>query len=69
MDQRMKIMDEMSAAMAIHNLGRDSTANIAILGITVDVRTAQPVDMLNAGMDDIIHKPYRTNDLFEKMNQ
>ena len=25
--------------------------------------------MLNADMDDIIRKPYRTNDLFEKMNQ
>jgi signal transduction histidine kinase/CheY-like chemotaxis protein len=69
MDQEMPVMDGRSATMAIRNLGRDSTANTPILGVTANVRATQQIEMLNAGMDDIIHKPYRTNDLFEKINQ
>ncbi|KAJ5259547.1 hypothetical protein N7478_012528 [Penicillium angulare] len=66
MDQEMPVMDGKSATMAIRNLGRDSTP---ILGVTANVRATQQIEMLDAGMDDIIHKPYRTNDLFEKINQ
>ena len=69
MDQEMPVMDGMSATMAIRNLGRDCTSNIPILGVTANVRATQQIEMLDAGMDDIIHKPYRTNDLFEKINQ
>ena len=69
MDQEMPVMDGKSATMAIRNLGRDSTANTPILGVTANVRATQQIEILDAGMDDIIHKPYRTNDLFEKINQ
>jgi CheY-like chemotaxis protein len=69
MDQEMPVMDGMSATMAIRNFGRDCTSNIPILGVTANVRATQQIEMLDAGMDDIIHKPYRTNDLFEKINQ
>lgn len=69
MDQEMPVMDGMSATMAIRSIGRDCTANIPILGVTANVRASQQIEMLDADMDDIIHKPYRTNDLLEKMNQ
>ncbi|KAJ5935958.1 hypothetical protein N7454_005256 [Penicillium verhagenii] len=69
MDQEMPVMSGISATMAIRNLGRDYTANIPILGVTANVRATQQIEMLDAGMDDIIHKPYRTNDLYEKINQ
>jgi CheY-like chemotaxis protein len=69
MDQEMPVMDGMSATTAIRNLGRDCASNIPILGVTANVRATQQIEMLDAGMDDIIHKPYRTNDLFEKINQ
>lgn len=69
MDQEMPVMDGKSATIAIRNLGRESTANIPIVGVTANVRATQQIEMLDAGMDDIIHKPYRTNDLFEKINQ
>ncbi|KAJ5545609.1 hypothetical protein N7494_003194 [Penicillium frequentans] len=69
MDQEMPVMDGKSATIAIRNLGRESTAKIPILGVTANVRATQQIEMLDAGMDDIIHKPYRTNDLFEKINQ
>ncbi|KAJ5283440.1 hypothetical protein N7505_001420 [Penicillium chrysogenum] len=69
MDQEMPVMDGMPATMAICSIGRDCTANIPILGVTANVRASQQIGMLDAGMDDIIHKPYRTNDLLEKMNQ
>jgi CheY-like chemotaxis protein len=65
----MPVMDEKSASMAIRNLGRDSTANIAILGVTANVKTTQQIEIMDAGMDDFIHKPYPTNYLFEKINQ
>jgi signal transduction histidine kinase/ActR/RegA family two-component response regulator len=69
MDQEMPVMDGKSATIAIRNLARDSTANTPILGVTANVRPTQQIEMLDAGMDDIIHKPYRTNDLFEKIDQ
>ncbi|KAJ6097268.1 hypothetical protein N7499_001642 [Penicillium canescens] len=69
MDQEMPVMDGMSATMAIRNISRDCASNIPILGVTANVRATQQIEMLDAGMDDIIHKPYRTNDLFEKINQ
>ncbi|OQD78065.1 hypothetical protein PENANT_c092G01627 [Penicillium antarcticum] len=36
MDQEMPILDGKSATMAIRNLGRDSTANIPIIGVTAN---------------------------------
>ncbi|KAF4764961.1 hypothetical protein HAV15_003274 [Penicillium sp. str.  len=67
MDQEMPVMDGKSATMAIRNL--DRAADTPILGVTANVRASQQQDLLDAGMNNIIHKPYRTNDLFEKIDQ
>lgn len=67
MDQEMPVMDGKSATMAIRNL--DRAADTPILGVTANVRASQQQDLLDAGMNDILYKPYRTNDLFEKIDQ
>lgn len=69
MDQEMPEMDGISATKEIRKLEENSVAHVPILGVTANVRAAQQAEMLDAGMDDIIHKPYRTNGLFEKINQ
>jgi CheY-like chemotaxis protein len=69
MDQEMPEMDGISATKAIQKLERNGGEHVPILGVTANVRAAQQTEMLEAGMDDIIHKPYRTNALFEKINQ
>lgn len=69
MDQEMPEMDGISATTAIRKLERNGGEHVPILGVTANVRASQQTEMLEAGMDDIIHKPYRTNGLFEKINQ
>lgn len=69
MDQEMPEMDGISATRAIRELDENNGTHVPILGVTANVRAAQQTEMLDAGMDDIIHKPYRTNGLFEKINQ
>jgi signal transduction histidine kinase/ActR/RegA family two-component response regulator len=69
MDQEMPVMDGESATIAIRKLDQERTTRTPILGVTANVRAAHQADMLKAGMDDIIHKPYQTNALFEKINQ
>lgn len=68
MDQDMPVMDGNSATRAIRNLERDSRRHIPILGVTANVRAEQQAEMLEAGMDGIILKPYRTSDIFERIN-
>jgi len=68
MDQDMPVMDGNSATRAIRDLERDSGRHIPILGVTANVRAEQQAEMLEAGMDGIILKPYKTSDMFEKIN-
>ncbi|CAG8071802.1 unnamed protein product [Penicillium nalgiovense] len=69
MDQQMPVMDGNSATKAIRDLEKESGGHIPVLGVTANVRPAQRYEMLGAGMDDIIHKPYGTCELIEKVNQ
>ena len=69
MDQEMPVMDGISATKRIRELENDSDAHIPIVGVTANVRMAQQAEMLDAGMDDIIHKPYRTDEIVAKISQ
>ncbi|KAJ5778482.1 hypothetical protein N7520_001728 [Penicillium odoratum] len=69
MDQEMPVMDGNSATKRIRELENGSNAHIPILGVTANVRMAQQAEMLDAGMDDIIHKPYRTEEIVGKICQ
>ncbi|KAA8642513.1 hypothetical protein EYZ11_011583 [Aspergillus tanneri] len=68
MDQVMPIMDGNAATRAIREIEKDTHTHVPVLGVTANVREAQKEEMLAAGMDDILHKPYKTNDLAEKID-
>ncbi|KAH8422484.1 hybrid sensor histidine kinase/response regulator [Aspergillus melleus] len=69
MDQVMPIMDGNEATRKIRDMERQTKSHVPVLGVTANVREAQQADMMAAGMDDIIHKPYKTNDLSEKIDR
>ncbi|PLB46563.1 putative sensory transduction histidine kinase [Aspergillus steynii IBT 23096] len=69
MDQVMPIMDGNEATRKIRDLEKRTKTHVPVLGVTANVREAQQADMMSAGMDDIIHKPYKTNDLSEKIDR
>ncbi|CAG8198443.1 unnamed protein product [Penicillium salamii] len=69
MDQQMPIMDGNRATKEIRNIEENKGGHVPILGVTANVREAQRDEMISAGMDDIIHKPYGTQELVEKINK
>ncbi|KAJ5962131.1 hypothetical protein N7501_007072 [Penicillium viridicatum] len=68
MDQQMPVMDGNCATRAIRDTEKKSGGHVPILGVTANVRDEQLQEMIGAGMDDIIYKPYATHELVEKMN-
>ncbi|GKZ37270.1 hypothetical protein AbraIFM66950_008727 [Aspergillus brasiliensis] len=68
MDQVMPVMDGTTASRTIRQLD-GPMAKVPILGVTANVRTAQKDEMLVAGMNDIIYKPYKMPDLIERIRQ
>ncbi|CAI7631542.1 unnamed protein product [Penicillium glandicola] len=68
MDQQMPVMDGNCATRAIRDIEKESGGHVPILGVTANVRDEQQKEMADAGMDDIIHKPYGTHTLVEKIN-
>jgi CheY-like chemotaxis protein len=61
MDQEMPVMDGNTATKEIRNLEREQGGHILIIGVTANVR--------QAGMDDIVHKPYKMKDLCDKIHE
>ncbi|KAL4758800.1 uncharacterized protein BDW70DRAFT_90859 [Aspergillus foveolatus] len=68
MDQEMPVMDGNTATREIRAMEKEKGSHIPILGVTANVRQDQQADMLNAGMDEIIHKPYKMQELCEKIH-
>jgi CheY-like chemotaxis protein len=69
MDQEMPVLDGNAATKRIRELEKESDTRVPILGVTANVRAAQKSEMFEAGMDDIIHKPFRTEEIIAKINQ
>ncbi|KAI9373496.1 hypothetical protein BJX61DRAFT_377690 [Aspergillus egyptiacus] len=69
MDQEMPVMDGNSATKKIRAMERDRKGHIPIIGVTANVRQDQQTEMLEAGMDNILHKPYKMQDLCEKVRR
>ncbi|KAL4978842.1 hypothetical protein BDW66DRAFT_157733 [Aspergillus desertorum] len=69
MDQEMPVMDGNTATREIRALEKEKGSHIPIIGVTANVREDQQADMLNAGMDDIVHKPYKMQELCDKIQQ
>ncbi len=62
MDRRMPVMDGMEATRTIRALpgGRD----VKIVAVTASVFKEQQQEMLDAGMDEFVSKPYRAHEIY-----
>lgn len=68
MDQEMPILDGNAATREIRDIQAHGDAGRSpILGVSANVRDAQKTGMIEAGMDAVISKPFKVDDLVEKM--
>lgn len=68
MDQEMPIKDGNAATQEIRQLQEEGKAGYShILGVSANVREAQTNSMREAGMDDVISKPFKVDDLVRKV--
>ncbi|MBS1191891.1 MAG: response regulator [Rhodocyclaceae bacterium] len=65
MDRRMPVMDGIEATRRIRAL--DGGREVKIVAVTASVFEEQKAELLNAGMDDFVRKPYRPADIFDCM--
>ena len=63
MDRRMPVMDGLEAAQRIREL--PGGKEVKIVAVTASAFTEQRDEMLNAGMDEFVRKPYRFNEIYE----
>jgi CheY-like chemotaxis protein len=67
MDRRMPVMDGITATQKIRALPNGD--KVKIVAVTASVFTEQRQEFLNAGVDDIIGKPYRDAEIFACMTK
>lgn len=68
MDQEMPIKDGNAATAEIRDIQAHGDAGRSpILGVSANVREAQKDAMIEAGMDAVISKPFKVDDLVERM--
>ena len=64
----MPIKDGNTAATEIRTLQEEGKAGYSpILGVSANVREAQTQSMIDAGMDAVISKPFKIQDLVNKI--
>ncbi|TKA47351.1 hypothetical protein B0A55_11995 [Friedmanniomyces simplex] len=70
MDQEMPVMDGNAATREIRELEKKGEMkHVSILGVTANVRGEQQDEMVESGMDDVISKPYKIEDMVQKINK
>lgn len=70
MDQEMPIKDGNQATFEIRQLQDEGKAGYSkILGVSANVREAQRISMREAGMDDLISKPFKVDALVKKIDE
>ena len=67
MDRRMPVMDGLEATQRIRAL--EEGQSVKIVALTASVFKEQQQEMLDAGMDDLIRKPYRADEIFACMSK
>ncbi|KAH8725183.1 hypothetical protein GQ44DRAFT_681460 [Phaeosphaeriaceae sp. PMI808] len=68
MDQEMPIKDGNTATREIRQLQREGKAGYShVLGVSANVREPQTRSMREAGMDDVISKPFKVEDLVTRI--
>ncbi|TAN71642.1 MAG: PAS domain-containing hybrid sensor histidine kinase/response regulator [Methylobacter sp.] len=65
MDRRMPVMDGMEAARRIRRLPAGQA--VKIVAVTASAFKEQQQEMLAAGMDDFVRKPYRFDEIYQCM--
>ncbi|MDO9142483.1 MAG: ATP-binding protein, partial [Methylobacter sp.] len=67
MDSRMPVMGGIEASRRIRQLpgGKD----VKIVAVTASIFMEQRDELLKAGMDDFIRKPYRFNDIYDSLSR
>ncbi len=63
MDHRMPVMDGIQAAQAIRRL--PGSGDVKIVAVTASAFNEQRQEMLDAGMDDFVRKPYRCSEVYD----
>lgn len=69
MDRRMPVLDGLAATKKIRSLNTNKAKKVKIIALTASVFKDERHEMLLAGMDDFICKPYRPNQLFQCLKQ
>lgn len=67
MDRRMPVMDGVEATQAIRQLPEGKA--VKIVAVTASAFMEQRDEMLQAGMDDFVRKPYRSNEIYECLSK
>ena len=63
MDQRMPVMDGIEATQRLRRLPEGQT--VKIVAVTASAFKEQQQEMLDAGMDDFVRKPYRFDEIYD----
>ncbi|KAK3115682.1 hypothetical protein LTR53_004745 [Teratosphaeriaceae sp. CCFEE 6253] len=71
MDQEMPVMDGLTCTRKIRELEQDGklTGHVPIIAVTANARAEQVQTALQAGMDDVVSKPFRIPDLVPKIEE
>jgi CheY-like chemotaxis protein len=69
MDMVMPEMDGIEATRIIREAFDEPTCNIPILGLTANVNPAGKTQCLDAGMNEIIYKPFRMEHLISSIER
>ncbi|KAL3423636.1 hsp90-like protein [Phlyctema vagabunda] len=69
MDLEMPVMDGLTCIQKIRGLQRDGTmqGHVPVIAVTANARRQQIDTAIAAGMDDVMCKPFRVNELITKM--
>ena len=71
MDQEMPVMDGLTCTKMIRQLEREGKirVHVPIIAVTANARQEQIKTALDAGMDDVVSKPFRIPDLVPKIEE
>ncbi|KAL9050346.1 MAG: hypothetical protein Q9162_006697 [Coniocarpon cinnabarinum] len=71
MDQEMPVMDGLTCTKKIRELEQsgDFTRHIPVIAVTANARVEQITTAREAGMDDVVNKPFRIQELIPKMEE
>ncbi|PSK53101.1 Hybrid signal transduction histidine kinase K [Elsinoe australis] len=71
MDQEMPVMDGLTATKRIREMEKagELIGHVPVIAVTANARSEQIQTALDAGMDDVVSKPFRLPDLIPKIEE